>query len=305
MDPAADVASATILMWITVAVVVLLGGALVPLMATVHRHYARWLVFRARGRFYTQCLTWMPPAQYALSLAAVILCVQRELDRTSPALLALVVAEQICLFALCGVIIARQVVLSQIFQTLPWQHRDLLRALAVRSTPIFLGVMGGVCLVWITLATVPQALMAFGIVGAPVASVSTLLAAALVASLYALVVVCNRHIQLTAFCDYGTNIATFCMMVVLTVATACVNTVYYYPNGLWQSNVALRSLLYVLTAAMYALINYIRPVWAVWRGDAAYLNKFESSLAAPSATSMKDLTSSASPLARMAESVRA
>ena len=261
-------------------------------------------------------MTFAPPVQIFLSLTAVILCVHRDLDRTSPVLLTLVIAEQVSLFALSGVIIARQLILSQIFQTLPWQERNLMRPLAVRGTVVYLAVCTSVTLLWVFLASIPQALMNFNIVTPQLASATTLVAAVIVAVFYGLVVVCNRLIPLSVFCDYATNIVTFCMMVVLVVASACINNLYYFPNDLWQSNVALRSVLYIVAACMYAVINYIRPVWAVWRHDIIYLRKYEDSvasapparldMASASATSMKmqDMTSaSKSPLAQLVESV--
>ena len=242
---AEDEALAQLLLWVALGEAAVLLAVVVPVLVTVQRHYGQWLVLRTRGNVYTTCMTLSAPLQIALALATVVVCAHYG-PGTEVAALVLTAAQQLLAFAVTGVLMARQLILGVIFGTAPFAgHRpnDMARPLALKAGRVYVLVPLATTLLWASLGLVPQLVLALNsnAISVRAAAICAVTAALLVSGFYGVVVVRNRTIHMTAFCDYRTNIATFVLMIALTVVSASVTILYASAHNYWLSSYGIRS----------------------------------------------------------------
>jgi len=277
VTPEEDVVLTRQLLWVLVAEIAVLAPAVLAVVITVHRNYARWLIFRSRGVWYTWLLSWGPFVQFALSLSLAITCVVVAWPPESVGGAVLGAVEETWLFFMTGVVIARQLILAVLFNTLPGRRRHAVTEMNIAPHHL-LFVPVGVALLWVVFGEVPQLLANFDVLPSAITSTITYLATAAVVLLYAVPAFANRDIPMTLFCDYRANVLTFVLLVLVSIGISCLNAIYLYPNGYYLALPVARSCAYVVVVALYALINFGVPTLAVWRGNAAYLQLHEDAI---------------------------
>jgi hypothetical protein len=274
-----DAVLAQLLLWVLVGEIVLSVPLVVAIVATVQRHYERWLVFRSRGLWYTRCLSIGPFVQFALSLSLALAGLYTPWAPQAVGLAVLGTFEELWLILLTGVVIGRQVVLSIVFRTLPVATpRTVVPTPLATSPHHFLLVPLGVVLLWALLSILPQLLALYGAMPPDGAAILTYITAAVVVALYAVPALCNRTIPMPLFCDYRANLITFAALVVVSVGLSVLNGVFLVPAGLLLSQRLARACAYVGLAAMYTTVNLVMPAGAVWRNDLEYLQLREDAL---------------------------
>ena len=277
---AQDVALSQLLLWVLLGEIAVLLPIVLAVAVTVHVNYDRWLILRSRGVWYTRVLSWGPLVQFALSLALALTCVYAGWTAQSAGLAVLGAVEETWLFFLTGAVIARQFILALVFNTLPGRrrHRGGVATYTTMGPNHFLLVPLAVTLIWIVFGEVPQQLMAFGVLPAAITSTITYLAVAAVVLLYAVPAFANRSIPMVLFCDYRANVLTFVILVIVSIGISCLNGIYLFPQGYLLALRVARSCAYVVVAAMYTIINFAVPAWAVWTGNTAYLQLHEDAI---------------------------
>ena len=274
---AADVALTASLAWALVGEALVAVPLLILIAVTVNRNFDRWLIIKSRGIWYIRCLTYGPFVQLVLSMTVAFTCWQLQWSQTAPALAALTIAEETCLAFMTGVMVARQLVLAIVFRTLPGQRASTVHAMNV-TPAFFLIVPILVAAFWILLGEIPQQLAIFGVMSLTVSSIMTYLVAAVIVLLYAVPAFANREIPMEIFCDYWPNVVTFSVLVIATVTVSCINSLVLVPAGYLLAYRAARSVAYVAVVSLYSVINLIRPAWAIWTRDVAYLNHHEEAI---------------------------
>jgi len=272
-----DEALTTILFWVVVGELAVLVPVVTAFLVTVQRHYRRWLVLRSRGLWYTRCLLWGPYVQFAICFALAFTCMYIQWDHRSPALAALTVCEEAVLFFLTGVVIARQLVLATIFQTLPWHRPNSLKTVTINRS-VFVAIPIVLTFVWLCVSGLATQLLVFGVISEDAGSTLIYVATTAVVLLYAFPAFANRRIPMMLFCDYWANVATFILVFLVILGVGCASSIYLVPNSYWLAYRIARTCGIVAVVGLYPVINFFRPVWAVWRDDIVYLQGHENAI---------------------------